>query len=150
VFKISAAMARQGGWAQLVQSDRRLVINKAKLAQEGFPHTMKEETEQLIRLSRQSPKEMMQGVELPVHHTENTVIKRHPPMVCKNKTASCLPCQNGTAKLPQTPWRSKGTGAPPHGPSLPQPDCPLYHRTTSQRDVVTHGSVYIHEPIPSA
>jgi hypothetical protein len=34
-------------------------------------------------------------------------------MLRQNQMSGCLPCQNGTAKNPQTCWISKGTGAPP-------------------------------------
>jgi len=39
-------------------------------------------------------------------------IERHPAMVRQNHPAGCLPCQNGNAKILQTHWRHKGTGAP--------------------------------------
>jgi len=39
-------------------------------------------------------------------------IQRHPAMLRHNQTSGCLPCQNGTAKNPQTCWKHKGTGAP--------------------------------------
>ena len=33
---MSATMARQGGWVQLEQSDMRLAMNMANMAEEGF------------------------------------------------------------------------------------------------------------------
>ena len=33
-------------------------------------------------------------------------------MLNHNQTSDCLPCQNATAKNPQTRWKRKGTGAP--------------------------------------
>jgi len=55
-------------------------------------------------------------------------IQRHPAMLRHNRTAGYLPCQNGTAKNPQTSWRRKGTGAPPpdqRREPTPEPTPPL-------------------------
>jgi len=49
-------------------------------------------------------------------------------MLRQNQTAGCLPCQNGTAKNPQTRWKHKRTGAPPpdrRRPPTPEPTPPL-------------------------
>jgi hypothetical protein len=45
-------------------------------------------------------------------------------MVYKNHTAGCPPCQNGTAKHPQTRWKRKETATPPPQPAAPLPGTP--------------------------
>jgi len=42
-------------------------------------------------------------------------------MIYQNQTDSCLSCQNGTVKNPQTCWRHKGTSAPPAEVAAPPP-----------------------------
>jgi len=111
---MSATMARQGGWVQLEQSDMRLVLNMSKMANEGFSHTVIEETKYLIKKPRAEVREeKMRGFEFSGHNKVKAAIQRHPAMLRQNQTSGCLPCQNGTAKNPQTRWRRKGTGAPP-------------------------------------
>ena len=111
---MSATIARQGGQVQLEQSDMRLALTMAKMAEEGFSRPAIEETKYV----RQKPcnevrEEKMRGVEFPGHKMVKAAIHRHPAMLRQNKTSGCLPFQNGTAKNPQTLWTSKGTGAPP-------------------------------------
>jgi hypothetical protein len=111
---MSATMARQGGRVQLEQSDMRLAFNMAKMAKEGFSRTAIEETKYLIKKPHAKVREeKMRGVEFPGHKKVKAAIQRHPAMLRHNQTPGCLPCQNGTAKNPQTRWRRKGTGAPP-------------------------------------
>jgi len=111
---MSATMARQGGRAQLEQSDMRLALNMAKMAKEGFSRAAIEKTKYLIKKPRaEAREEKKRGVEFSGHKKMNGAIQRHPAVLCQNQTSGCLPCQNGTAKNPQTIWRRKGTGAPP-------------------------------------
>jgi len=114
VFNMSATMARQEGWVQLEQSDLRLALNMAKMAKEGFSRTAIEETKYFIKKPRAEVREdKKRGVEFPGHKEVKAAIQRHPAMLRQNQTSGCLPCQNGTAKNPQTRWTRKGTGAPP-------------------------------------
>jgi len=107
-------MARQGGQIQLEQSDMRLALNMAKMAKEGFSCASIEETQQLIKKPCAEVREKTkQGVEFLGHEKVKAAIERHPAMIYTHHTDSCLPCENGTAKNPQTCWRRKGTGAPP-------------------------------------
>jgi len=46
---MSVTMARQGGRVQLEQSDIRLALNMAKMANGGFLRAAIEETQQLIK-----------------------------------------------------------------------------------------------------
>jgi len=111
---MSATMARQGCRVQLEQSDMRLVLNMAQLAKEGFSRAAIEETKYLIKKPRAKVREeKKRGVEFPGHKKVKAAIQRHPAMLRHNQTPGCLPCQNGTAKNPQTLWGRKGTGAPP-------------------------------------
>jgi len=106
-------MARQGGRVQLEQSDKRLELNMAKMAKEGFSRAAIEQTKYLSKKPcTEVREEKMRGVEFPQHKKVKAAIQRHPAMLCCNQTPGCLPCQNGTAKNPQTLWRRKGTGAP--------------------------------------
>jgi len=74
------------------------------------------------------PEEKRQGVESPRHKLMHTAIERDPAMLRQNHTSGCLPCQNGSAKIPQTRWWRKGTGAPPPAwhrhPTPPLPGTP--------------------------
>ena len=111
---MSATMARQRGRVQLEQSNMRLAFNMAKMAKEGVSRTSIEETKYLIKKPcAEVPEEKKRGVEFPGHKQVKAAIQRHPAMLRQNQTFSCLPCQNGTAKNPQTRWKRKGTGAPP-------------------------------------
>ena len=111
---MSATMARQGGWVQLEQSDMLLALNMAKTAKEGISRYAIEETKYLIKKPRAVVREETKwGVVFPGHNKVKAAIQRHLSMLRRNQTSGCLPCQNGTAKNPQTWWRRKGTGAPP-------------------------------------
>jgi hypothetical protein len=111
---MSATMARQGGRVQLEQSDMRLAFNMAKMAKEGFSRAAIEETKYPIQKPCAEVREEKRwGVEFPGHKKVKAAIQRHPAILRQNQTSGCLPCQNGTAKNPQTRWRRKGTGAPP-------------------------------------
>jgi hypothetical protein len=106
-------MARQGGRVQLEQSDMRLALNMAKMAQGGFSRATVEETQYLIKKPRAEVREeKKRGVEFPGHNKVKAAIARHPAMLRQNQKPGCLPCQNCTTKNPQTLWRRKGTGVP--------------------------------------
>jgi hypothetical protein len=122
---MSATMARQGGRVQLEQSDMRLALNMPKMAKGGFSRAAIEETQQLIKKPRAEVREeKKQGVDFPGHNRVKAAIERHPAMVQENQTDGCLPCQNGTAKNPETRWRRKGKGAPPPRRAPPRPESP--------------------------
>ena len=79
-------------------------------------------------------------MEFPGHNKVKAAIQRHLAMLRQNQTSGCLRWQNGTAKIPQTCWIRKGTGAPPPSrrrvrtpePSLPPPGtAPAPPATTS-------------------
>jgi hypothetical protein len=111
-------MAREGGWVRLEQSDMHLALNMGKMAKEGFLRTAIEETKYLIKKPHAELwEEKKRFVEFPGHKKVKAVIQRHPAMLRQNQMSGCLPCQNGTAKNPQTRWRRKGTGAPPPRPT---------------------------------
>jgi hypothetical protein len=65
---MSSTMARQGGWVQLEQSDMRLALNMAKMAEEGFSRATIEEMKYLIKKPRTEVREeKKRGVEFPGH-----------------------------------------------------------------------------------
>jgi hypothetical protein len=91
-------------------------------------------------------------------------IQRHPAMLRHNQMSGCLPCQNGTAKNPQTRWRPKGTGAPPPArrsvqtpePTPPQPGtppAPTGNTSGAQPSEIINlpaGYTYSHTALPCA
>jgi hypothetical protein len=96
-------MAKQGGRVQLEESDMRLALNIAKMAKGGFLPASLEETKQLIKKPRAEVREEKKpGVEFPGNQKVKAAMERRPAMVYKNHTASCIRCQNGTAKNPVT------------------------------------------------
>jgi len=100
---MSATMVRQGGQVQLEQSDMRLALNMAKIAKGGLSRAAIEETQRLIKKPRAEVREeKKRGVEFPGHQKVKAAMESHPAMVYKNHMAGCLPCQNCTAKNPQT------------------------------------------------
>ena len=123
-------IARQGGHVQLEQSDMRLALNMAKIANGGFSQAAIKETEYLIKNPCAKVQDhKKQGVEFPGHHKVKAAIQRHPAMLRRNHTPGCLPCPNGTAKYSQTNSRRKGTGAAPpnryrHQTAEPMPPRP--------------------------
>jgi len=151
---MSATMARQGGWVQLEQSNMRLALNLAKIAKGGISHTTIEEEQQLIKKPRAEVQEKKKwGVESPRRNKVKAAIELHPAMVGENQMDGCLPCQNGTAKNPQTGWRCKGMGAPPPRWAPPGPgmqSVPSDDSESSETDGVRPRYVYIHTPLPSA
>ena len=158
---MAATMARQGGRVQLEQSDMRLALNMAKMAKGGFLRAAVENTQQLIKKPRNEVREeKKQGVEVPGHMEVKATMERHQAMVYKNHTASCLLCQNGTAKNPHTRWRHKETTAPPPEPATPLPGRASPPRTPPAPPGDTEGNasyeiegmpsryVYMHSPLP--
>ena len=53
------------------------------------------------------------------HKKMKDAIQRHQAMVLKNHMDGCLPCQNGSAQIPQTRCRCKETSTPPTNPVAP-------------------------------
>jgi len=151
---MSAAMARQGGWVQLEQSDMRLALNMSKMAKGGLSQASLEETQQLIKKpGAQVREEKKRGVESPGHNKVKAAIERHLAMVRENEMDGCLPCQNGIANNPQRDWRCKGTAAHPSGRAPPRPrtpPVPSNDEESSETDGVPPGYVYIHTALPSA
>ena len=126
---MSATKARKGGRVQLEQSDMHLALNMPTMAKEGFSRAAIEETKYLIKKPRAEVQEEKKwGVEFPGHKKVKAVIQRHPAMFHQNQMCGCLPCQNCTAKNPQTRWRHKGTCTPPpdrRREQTPEPTPPL-------------------------
>jgi len=162
---MSATMARQGGRVQLEQSDMRLALNMAKMAKEGFSRAAIEETKDLIKKPRAEVREEKKwGVEFPGHKKVKAAIQIHPALLRQNQTSGSLPCQNGTAKTPQTRWRRKGTGTPPPDrrreqtpePTLPlpgTPPAPTANTSEVQPSQIVNlptGYTYSHSALPCA
>ena len=151
---MSATMATQGGSVQLEQSDMCLALNMAKVAKRGFSCATMEEMQQQIKKPRAEVREEnKRGVVFPRHNKVKAAIERLPAMVHENQMDGCLPCQNGTAKNPQTHWRRKGMGVPPQRRMPPQPGTPLVlsdDSESSDTEGVPPRYVYIHTPLPSA
>jgi len=99
------------------------------MAKKGFSRAAIEETKYLIKQPCTEVRdEKKRGVEFPAHKKVKAAIQRHPAMLGQNQMSGCLPCQNGTAKNPQTGWRRKGTGTPPPDrcrEPTPEPTRPL-------------------------
>jgi len=162
---MSATMARQGGRVQLEKSDMRVALNMAKMAKEGFSRAAIKETQYLNQKQRAEVREeKKRGVEFPAHNKVKAAIQRHPAMLRQNQKSGCLPCQNGTAKNPQTRWKRKGTGTPPPNrrrertpeltPPLPgTPSAPKANTSevqTSQSVNLPAGYTYSHTAPPCA
>jgi len=148
-------MAREGGRVQLEQSDMRLALNMAKMAQERFSRAAIDETEQLISKPHAEVRdEKKRAVVFPGHNTVKAVIERPPSMVRENQMDGCIPCQNGTAMNPPTHCRCKGSGALPPHPAPPRPGTAPAPPDDTERTVSPEtegeppGYVYIHTPLP--
>jgi len=151
---MSASMARQGGRVQLEQSDMRLALNMAKMAKGGISRGTREETQQLSKKPHADIREeKMRGVEYPGHNKVKLASERHTAMVRENQTDRCLPCQNGTAKNPETRWKRKGKTAPsprlaplrPESSPVPSDD-----DERSETQGMPPAYVYIHTSYPNA
>jgi len=154
---MSATMARQGGRVQLEQSDKHLALNMAKRAKERFSRAAIEKTQEVIKKPRAKVgEEKKRGGVFPGHNKVKAAIERHLANVRENQTDGWLPCQNGTAKNPQTRWRRIGTGASAPPPVPPRPGAPPAPPDDSERtqssetEGVPPGYVYIHTPLRSA
>jgi hypothetical protein len=145
-------MARQGGWVQLEQSNISLALNMAKMAKGAFSRTAIEERQQLIKKHHAEVREEKKPrAEFPGHNKVKALIERHPAMVCENQMDGCLPCQNGTAKNPETHWRCKGKGAPPPRWSPRRPESPPVpsDAESSETEGMPPAYVYIHTGHPN-
>jgi len=149
-------MARQGGRAQLEQSDMHLDLNMAKMAKVGFLHATLEEMQYLIKIPCAEVKEeTKQGVQLSEHSKQKAGTEIHPSMVRDNQMDSCLAGRNGAPKNMPTRWRCEGTGAPPPEPASPPPRMPPAPPSdnegdhSSQIEGLPHRYRYIHTRIPS-
>jgi hypothetical protein len=101
-------MARQGRQVQLDESDIRLALNMAKMAQGEFSCTTIQQTHNQIKKPRaEIPEDTKQGIEFLGHKNVEALIDRHLAMLYPNHTARCLPGHNGNAKNPQTLWGRK-------------------------------------------
>jgi len=162
---MSATMARQGGRVQLEQSDMRRALIMAKMAKEGFSRAAIEETKYLIKKPRAEVREeKKRGVEFPGHKKVKAAIQRHAAMLRQNQMTGCLPCQNGTAKNPQTRWTRTGRGAPPPArrrerspePTSPPPGTPTAPTSNTSgaqpAEIINlpAGYTYSHTALPCA
>jgi hypothetical protein len=159
---MSATMARQVDRVQLEQSDMLVALNMAKMAKGGFSRPALEEMQQLISQPRPEVREQqMRGVQFPGHQKVKAEMERHLAMVYTNHKAGCLPCQNGTAKNPQTCWTRTGTATPPPDPAAPLPGTPSPPGTppappghaegneSYEREGMPSSCVYMHSPFPN-
>jgi len=159
---MSDSMARQGCRVLQEQSDIRLALNMAKLANGGLLFTALKETQQLIKkLCAAVQDETKWGVEFPGHNKVNAAIPRHQTIVYKNHTDCSLPCQNGTAKNPQTHWMRIATVSPPlelvallpgiphlpGTPTAPPSDCQAIEN--DEIEGIPSRCVYIHSLLPN-
>jgi len=144
------------------QSTMRLALNMAKMAKGGFLRAAMEETQlQTTKPRAKVWKEKKRGAEFPGQQQVKSAMERHPAMIYKNHTASCLPCQYGTANIPPTRWRRKGTAAPPPEPAAPVPGRPTPPVTPAALPGDAEGNesyeiegmpsrcVYMHSPLPN-
>jgi len=159
---MSATMARQGGRVQLELSDMLLALNMAKMAKGGFSRAAMKYTQQIIKKpGAKVGEEKKQGVEFPGQMKVKASMERHPAMVYKDHTASCLPCRNDPAKNPQTRWRRKEMGAPSTESAAPLPGRPPLPGTPPVPPGDSDGNesyeiegmpskcVYVHSPLPN-
>jgi len=122
---MSATMARQGDRVQLEQSHIPLTLSLAKIAKGEFSRAAIQETQQMIMKPRAKVREeKKRGAGFTVHKKVKAAMERHLAMVYRNHTAGCLPCQNVTAKNPETRWRRNEIAVPPTEPAAPPPERP--------------------------
>jgi hypothetical protein len=101
---MSATMARQGGQVQLEQSNMHLPLNMGNIAKAVISCAARGKMQYLINKPRAKFTEAkMMHVEFPKHKKVKAVMDRHPAMISQNHTDSCLPCPNGTRRIPKTP-----------------------------------------------
>jgi len=160
---MSATMARQGGRAQLEQSNTHLALIMAKMAKWGFSRTAMEQMNYLInKLCAHIREVHMLGVKIPGHRKVNAGIERPLPMLHQNHMDACLPCQDSTAMNPQECWMRKSQATPPpdwHRQLTPESTPPLPRTPpappgdnervqSSQINNVPPRYVYSHAPPP--
>jgi hypothetical protein len=155
-FNMSTTMARQGGRVQLEQTDMRLALIMAKMANEGFSRTAIEETKCLIKKQRAEVQEEKKwGVEFPGHNKVKGAIQRQQAMLCQKQMSGYLSWQNGTAMNQQTRWICKGTSAPPLArrrvrtpqPTPPPPSTPPTPPATTGNTAGAQPSEIVHLPV---
>jgi len=150
-------MARQGGRVQLQQSYMRFALNMVTMAQQRLLRAAIKESQHLIKKPRARVREeTRRRVAVLGYNKVTAAIERHLVKFRENQTDSCLPCQNGTEKNPQTRGRRKGTCAPlPRpvpsrlGTPAAQPDDSETTRS-SETEGVPPRYVYINTLLPSA
>jgi hypothetical protein len=95
---MSITMARHGGQILLDQSDMRLSLNMAKLAQDRNLHSTIEEARYLIEKAHtEASDETMCGVMFCGLTKVNAVMERHCDMLLQNHMEGCHSCQLCTA-----------------------------------------------------
>jgi hypothetical protein len=130
-----------------------LALNMAKMAKGGFSRATVEETQQLKKPRDNVREEKKWGVKIHGHNNLKAAIERHPAMVRENQMDGILPCQNGTAKHPETCWRRKGNGATPPTRATPppkSPPVPFDDHECSETDGMPPTYVYVHLLLPNA
>jgi len=99
-------MARQVVRVQLEQSDMRLILSMAKMANGGLSHMPIEQTWHRIKQPYTEVRDQKkQGVGFVRHSKVKVMIEWQPAMLLENHTNGCLPSQNGTRMNPQTRGR---------------------------------------------
>jgi hypothetical protein len=126
------------------------------MAKVGYLRAAIEELQQLITKPHAEVREdTTRGVGCLGCNNVKAAIERHQAKVCENHMASCLPCQNCTAKYPQTRWRGRGISSPPPEPaasSLGTPHAPAGDNDRNESyeiDGMPSRCVYIHSPLPN-
>jgi len=131
---MSATKAKQGGRLQLEQSNLCLASNMAKMAKGWISHDAMVKMQYRIRKHRAGVQDKkMWGVGFHAHTRVKATIEWHLAMVLESNIVSCLPCQNGTRKNPQTCWRCKRPGATPPEPGAPCLECHLRQPVTMRQ-----------------
>jgi len=134
-----------------------LALNVAKMAKGEISCATMEETHLLIKKPHAEVREVKkQGVEFPRHRKAKAPMERHLAMVHENQTDGFLPCENSTAKNPQTCWQCERLGAPPLEPTPPPPGIPPVQAgenegaQSSENEGVTPRYVHIRTSLPNA
>jgi hypothetical protein len=147
----------------------RLAFSMGKRANGGYSRAAIEKKEYQINNPRAEVQaENKWTVDFAGHNQVKAVIEKHPAICHRNHTAGCLPCQNGTAKNPQTRWRQNVTGVSPPSrrrqptpqptpegtPALPgSPPTPTGNTSRVEYSHIIHlpvGYEYLHTSLPYA